>query len=85
MQILVLHEKMLRFSQSHLLPESGVNKSTKCHKAYSKIMEIHNINICNFVFWISFSLLKAKGSFLFFFFSLQNITQNIKKSSESLV
>lgn len=66
MQILVLCEKMLRLSQSYCLPESGVNKSTKCHKTYSKIMEIHSINICNFVFWISFSLLKAKVSFPIF-------------------
>jgi len=45
MQIFVLPEKMLRFSQSHRMPQSGVNKSTKCHKTYSKIMEIHNIDL----------------------------------------
>lgn len=47
-------------------------------------MEIHSINICNFVFWISFSLLKAKVSFPIFWSAEHNSKYQKAKQESGL-
>lgn len=57
---------MLRISQSHCLSELGVNKNNKCQRFTVKLL-IFMVLIQVTVFWISFSLLKAKVFFFLFF------------------
>lgn len=64
MHILALHEKMLRFLKVIACQSQGLIKY-QMSQGYGKIAEVHNVSVCNLVFWINFSFLKAKDSFYF--------------------